>query len=187
MAKVGIAIASIGALLGAGALYLTLQLVGKVGAASSGDEPPISVKHGSIKLDLLASKSNQVWKPNGGKWTIEDGTGNGQEFKHNSNKYDVLIGTSNTAACSSGTFVQARSVTVNYRSGDSVTIALDTQKKTSVSVKDPAFNTNQKDKELEFERGSGNYITTIVNDDTGTTVCAFTVKTDVVIGLLDSY
>ena len=161
-------------LAGGAILFGVLKGLGGSTTAAPGDEPPITVKHGSIKLDLLASKGHQRWDKNGAAWGIGDNSGNGQSFEHNSDKYDVVIGVMNVPGaqnpCAAGTFAQASKVTFTYSDNNWVTLEI-VGKKTSVTAA-PGFLKNSTDKELEFESGS-NFVDSVSLDGSATPFCKF--------------
>jgi hypothetical protein len=88
---------------------------------SSGDEPPITVKHGSIDLNVVSTKNHQKWDKQNGKayWGIKDKTAGGSDYFHNQDHYDVLVGYTfatdgTTIGCDGGTYASAKKVVFTY-------------------------------------------------------------------------
>ena len=110
-----------GALLGFG----ILQLLGG-GKSAPGDEPPITVKHGSIDLNLVSTKNHQKWDKQNNKayWEIKDKTAGGSDYSHNQDHYDVLVGytfaTDGTpnVGCKGATYASAKKVAFTYHQKD---------------------------------------------------------------------
>jgi hypothetical protein len=130
-----IAITAVALAIGAGLAYF-------FATASSGDEPPIRVKGGSLDLDVIAQKQGNGWMLHEGTWIAKNGKRNGSKLAvmtlppsddNNCEKWlylandDITITFTDTAGVSPQTF----DVTFNVK--DHTNPAGEKERKTSIN------------------------------------------------------
>ena len=156
---VGIAVTA--AALAALAAYLILAKT-----ASSGDEPPIRVKNGSLKVEMLAKQNSNKWKKGtvATKWHLDKGD------RQNA-VYEVYVGVLPGVTCSGGTFASGQMVKVTF--SDEAWITFDAGTKKTEITTSIAF-AQQGDTILEHQASGGGFIRRIEVD--GNLVCEFNNK-----------
>ena len=171
---------------GAVLLYAGLQLgiLQFLGLRSAGDEPPITVKHGTIELNLVSSKNHPKWdKPNGkAYWEIKGGN----NYSHNKPTYDVLVGYTFPTdgagvGCKDATYASAGKVAFTYHEKDpgtgSVTATFEISKNgTTMMTPSTGFDPDVSGRTLTFGKtmagaDDGGYISEIDTD--GNVWCTF--------------
>lgn len=116
---------------GVGLLTGGLLLYGAIKLLSTGDEPPIRVKKGSIEMELLAKAGGVTWTENGNKknWKLSGGT-------RANDGYDVFVAADSTK-CSNGGYARGVNwVEITYDDNYSVRVQ-STGKHTKVMSKAP--------------------------------------------------
>jgi hypothetical protein len=146
----------IGILIGAGAVWLLSSL-------TTGDEPPIRVRNGSIQLEVL--HSTRHWQQTGNVWKISQGT-------RLVDSYWLYFAPTNPAECKA---VKANGNKIRFIMDDGTEVVVESKnKKTEVSSTIP-LTLSADEKTLSYGTAA-TFIKEIRFDGAGDYLCQFAVK-----------
>ena len=134
--------------------------------SGTGDEPPIRVKGGSVRIEMAAKKNSNKWDTvSNVKWKFKNG-------KRENDTYEVVVGMLPGAEYKNGTYATGKKVRATY--SDNAWVEFESSGKLTTVTTSTAF-VQPEDMVLEHEAIGGQGFINSVSVD-GQPLCTFTAK-----------